>query len=74
MEIGERVARLETEMTAALAGVANFKSFQAEARDFFLRPRRPPFPPTPNQCSAPPCGASDTGGDADAWWQTTRQP
>ena len=37
MEIGERVARLETEMTAALAGVANFRSFQEEARDFFSR-------------------------------------
>lgn len=37
MEIGERVATLETKTEIALAGVANFKAFQTEARDFFSR-------------------------------------
>lgn len=37
MEIGERVAQLETKIETALSGVANFRAFQAEASDFFSR-------------------------------------
>lgn len=37
MEIGERVAQLETKVETALSGVANFRAFQAEASDFFIR-------------------------------------
>ena len=37
MEIVERLAKMEYQIDTALAGVANFKQFQTEARDFFSR-------------------------------------
>lgn len=37
MDIGEKVVKLETQMETALAGIANFRDFQREARDFFSR-------------------------------------
>lgn len=37
MEIGERVAQLETKVESALDGVSNFRRFQSEASDFFSR-------------------------------------